>query len=229
MPRKSKNAAKKQPKKSVDKKQNSRLKKLESFVYKTIENKQVNYNNTNLAVSNSGVRDGQFLSVAPGVNDGAATGDTARIGNTITLMRQKFNFMITQNPTTPIDEWNRMRILIVEALDGNEPILISDVLTYSNYSVYGDLVFSSPRTTKTATNRRYKVHMDKTFELNRRSTGASKVINFDANWKNGKLVEFDNLSATPTNHQMSILFISDSAAVPHPLVNYAVRSTYKDA
>lgn len=228
MPPKDKRNAKKSI--SKDKKQDARIKTLEKFVYKTIENKQVNSNNTNLAVSSAGVRDGQFLSVSQGTSDGVASGDPARIGNTITLMNQRFNFTFNQNPTGIIDDWNRCRVMIVEALDGNQAILLGDVLQYSNYSIYGNLVFSSPLTTKTTTNRRYRVCMDKTFELNYRGGNATKVIKHVEKWKGGKLVEFDgDTSATPTNHQMSIFFISDSASVPHPAVSYAVRSTYKDA
>lgn len=217
-------------KSSKDKKQDSRLKQLENFIYKTIENKQVNTSNSGLNIASTGVRDGQFLSVAQGVSDGVATGDPARIGNTITLMNQRFNFCFHQNPTGIIDDWNRIRVLIVEATDGNQNILVSDVLQYHNYSIHGNLIFTSPYTTKTTTNRRYRVCMDKTFELNYRANGATKVIKHNEKYKGGKLVEFDgDTSSTPTNHQMSIFFMSDSASVPHPQVSYSTRSTYKDA
>jgi len=225
-----KKGKKKYTKKKVDNKQNQRIKELEDFIYKTIENKQVNSLNTNLAISSAGVRDGQFLQVSQGVSDGDIPGDPARIGNTVTLMSQKFNFCFHQNPTGIIDDWNRMRVLVIEALDGNQPILVTDVLQYSNYALHGELIFCSPYTTRTTTNRRYKVCMDKTFELNYRSHGATKVIKYVSKYKGGKLVEFDdNLSAVPTNHQMSIFFLSDSGAIPHPSVSYTVRSTFKDA
>ena len=155
-----------------DRKQDDRIKELENFVYKTIENKQVNTLNSNLSIPSTGVRDGQFLSVAQGVSDGVQSGDPARIGNTITLMNQRFNFTFNQNPTGIIDDWNRMRVLIVEALDGNQILVASDVLQYADYALYGNLIFSSPYTTKTTTNRRYRVCMDKTFELNYRALGS---------------------------------------------------------
>lgn len=207
-----------------DRKQDARIKALESMVMKTIENKQDEYNNSNLAVSSSGVRDGAFLQLNQNV------GDNGRIGNSITLLKQQVDIFATQNTTSPIDDWNRMRILVVEAMDGSQPILLSDVLQYSSYTINGDLVFSSPYTTKSTTNRRYKVHMDKTFELNRLANGATKVIKFVKKFgKSGKMVHFDDGSSPPTNHQLSLLFISDSASLPHPLVSYSVRSTYKDA
>lgn len=223
------------PKNGKGKKDNSqdkRISMLEDMLFKTIENKQVNYSNTNLAVSSAGVRDGQFLQLTQGVADGTPVGGStvgARIGNTITLMRQQFNMELRQNPIGVIDDWNRMRVIIAEALDGNQPLLIGDILEYSVYATDGDLVFASPYTTKTSTNRRYKVLYDNTFELNYRAKGATRIINYTKKWKNGKTVEFDDNNAVPTNHQLSLLFISDSASVPHPSVNYSVRSSYKDA
>ncbi len=216
-------------KKRKDKKQDKRLKQLESFVYKTIENKQVNYDNTELSISDSSVNDNAFLKVAVGPDDGAAKGDTARIGNSITLMRQQYrlNFI---GLTAAVEGWNQIRVLIVESMDGNQPLVLSDILEQADYSVYKNLVFASPYTTKTATNRRYKIHMDKHFTLNQYQHIA-KNIKHDVKWKGGKLVEFSGPGEedTPTNHNMSLLFISDSTATPHPEVSYSVRSTYKDA
>lgn len=220
-------------KRRTDAKQNKRLKTLENMVYKTLENKQVNYENTNLNISSSGVNDNAFLQVQVGPDDGANRGDPARIGNSITLYRQQYRMsFLGLNPDTLLnDRWNQVRCLIVEPLDGNQPLVISDVLQYPSYPLYGNMVFASPYTTKTNTNRRYKIHMDKTFELNATARGATRVVKYDARWKKGKVVEFagPGTEQIPTNHNMSILFISDSGSLPHPSVSYAVRSTYKDA
>ncbi len=95
------------------------------------------------------------------------------------------------------------------------------------------MVFTSSYTTRTATNRRYKIHYDKRFELNATAGGATRSIKHDVKWKNGKLVEFSDFGGSsigvPTNHNMSIIFISDSGVAPHPKAYYSVRSTYKDA
>ena len=214
-------------------KNTQRLKALESLVYKTIENKQVNYKNVNLNISSSGVVDNAFLLVKVGPDDGSQTGDTARIGNSITLMRQQYRLnFVGLNPDTVLnDRWNQIRCIIAEPLDGNQPLVLSDILEYSNYSLYGGLVFTSSYTTKTATNRRYKIHMDKSFELNATAKGATKVIKEDVKWKNGKEIEFagPGTEQIPTNHNMSLLFISDSGSSLHPQVSYSVRSTYKDS
>ncbi|AXH77907.1 MAG: putative capsid protein [Circoviridae sp.] len=217
--------------KKKDAKQDKRIKALENMVLKTMENKQINYKNVNLAISSSGVPDSQFLQVGVGAEDGDVQGDPARIGNSVTLYKQqyRFNFVGLNPDDLTGDRWNQIRVIIAEALDGNQSILLADVLQYPSYFTNNNLVFTSPYTTKTTTNRRYKIHMDKTFELNATAKGATKVIKHDVTWKNGKVIEFDALSSIPTNHNMSIMFISDSGAVQHPTVSYAVRSTFKDA
>ena len=218
-------------KKRTDAKQNKRIKSLEQMVYKTLENKQVNYNN-NLNLTSSGVNDNAFLQVKVGPDDGVQQGDTARIGNSITLYRQQYRFnFLGLNPEMAGDRWNQIRCIIAEPLDGNQPLVLSDLLQYPSYTIYGGLVFTSPYTTKTNTNRRYKIHMDKSFELNATAKGATRVIKHDVKWKNGKVVEFAGpaLEQVPTNHNMTIVFISDSGSVLHPSCAYSVRSTYKDA
>lgn len=213
--------------KGKDAKQDSRIKKLESLVLKTIENKQVNIQDNGRAISSGGYSTSQFLQLATGAEDGSIAGDPARIGNTITLMAQRFwfNFKV-------YDNYNQFRVLVVESLDGNESIALSDVLQYPSYATYGDLVFNSPYTTKTSTNKRYKIHMDKHMVLSNTVGGNAPVRNLKLNikWKNGKLVEYSGPGTVhPTNHRMNLLVISDSTAPNHPEMSWATRATYKDA
>ena len=218
-------------KRSQDAKQNSRIKKLESLVLKTIENKQVNYYSNGNSITSNGLEVGSFLATQVGAEDGTNLGDPARIGNTITLMNQRFNMNITASAT---DTYNQIRVLLVESLDGNAPIALNDVLQYGSYTLYGALVFASPYTTKTNTNRRYKVHYDKTFTISGLPTKGgvppAKVIKHNIKWKNGKLVEYEGAgSLNPTNHRITMLLISDSVSASHPQLDYSTRSTYKDA
>lgn len=202
------------------------------FINKTIENKQINYDNIELDVDSGGVVDNSFLKVAQGTKDGDAQSSTARVGNSVTLMRQQYCFSINGlNPDTLLhDRWNQFRIIIAEPLDGNQALTLADILQYPVYADSGPLVFSSPYTTKTATNRRYKIHYDRNFELNATAKGAVRVLKKIVKWgKTGKVVSFDGAAVAPTDHNMSILFISDSGTLPHPTVSYSVRSTYKDA
>lgn len=217
-----------------DKAQDKRIKSLEKFVYKTIENKQVNYGYNDLVrtVSTSGDKRSQFLAVAVGAEDGFANNDGARIGNSITLMNQ--GVVLTFAQATTGDLYNRVRVLIVESTEGNQEINMTDVLRFGSYSSYGDLVFASPYTTKANTNKRYKIHMDKCFELNRNAGGATKIIKHNIKYREGgspgKLVTYaDGGAIYPNNHRLNILCISDSSVSPHVVWNYNVRSTYKDA
>lgn len=218
--------------KRVDKAQNARIKSLEKFVYKTIENKQVNYDNAGgTNITNAGYVGSQFLQLNTGAQDGVDLGDAARIGDSITLLSQKVHCYMEQSST---DTYNRVRMLIVESMDGNEALALSDILMYSNWTTHGHLVFSSPYTTKTQTNKRYKIHADKTFELNNAANGATRVIKqtikYRQNGSPGKVVEYDGpLSVNANNHRLSIMWISDSTSVNHPIAYYSVRSTFKDA
>lgn len=219
-------------KKAKDAKQDKRIKDLEKFVFKTIENKQVNYSITPTSISSAGWNTNDFIKLEIGASDGASYGDPARIGNTITLMNQRFGFVFQGSST---DTWNNFRVLLVESKDGNQDLQLSDVLYYSNYAVHGDNVFSSPYTTKTNTNKRYKVHMDKTFCISGLATKGGvppvKVIKHNIKYgKHGKLVEYNGVGSTlPTNHKINLLVISDSVSATHPSMSYNVRSTYKDA
>lgn len=218
---------KRKAKKSVDARQTQRLKNLESFVYKTIENKQINYEVTNQNITSSGYNNYGFLKLATGAEDGADYGDPARIGNSITLMRQSFNMNISLRD--PADNFNQVRVIIAEALEGTQLLSIENVLLYSDYSVNGNSIFSSPYTTKTGTNQRYKIHFDKHIVLNPYQKTACNVKH-TVKFKGGKVVDFDGPTEQfPTNHRMNIWVLGDSTAIQHPRLDLAVRSTYKDA
>lgn len=213
-------------KKSVDKKQSSRIKKLESFVYKTLENKQINYSQS-LNVSSAGTATYPFISLRQGTGDGSAYPSDARIGNSITLMSQRLDMNLVGETA----QWNQIRVILAESVDGNTSLALSDILEYSNYAIEGDLVFVSPYTTKTSTNKRYKIHLDRLFELH--GTGdagkATAQIHKVVSYKGGKVVNFDDNGVEPTNHKLQLFCISDSASISHPTVKYNMRSTYKDA
>lgn len=214
-------------KKSTDKKQTKRIKQLENFVYKTIENKQVNSTGTNLNVTSSGISGLAFLRLAAGVGDGEIESDPARIGNSVTLLRQQVGFNLKCR--TGADLFNQIRIIVVESTEGSESLNLSDILQYSSYATNGDLVFVSPYTTKTTTNRRYKIHMDKTVLLTQDRMPAM-TLRHTVKYNGGKVVAFqNNTDVIPTNHRLQYFAISDSTAVQHPRLDFHVRSTYKDA
>lgn len=202
------------------------------FIQKTIENKQVNYYQLNQNITSGGLGVGNFLSTQTGAEDGSSLGSSSRVGNSITLLNQKFNMNISASST---DSYNQIRVLIVESMDGNQPLALTDVLEYGSYTLYGQLVFASPYTTKTNTNRRYKVHYDRSFVLTGLPTkgGAppAKVIKHNIKYgKSGKVIEYSGSgNLDPTNHRVTLLLISDSVSSTHPQLNYSTRATYKDA
>lgn len=218
---------KKRSKKSTDVKQTKRIKQLEQFVYKTIENKQINYQASNINVSTTPVYQSGFLQVTGGVDDGTGLGSRARLGNSLTLMRQALNFNLKLR--TGSDIFNQIRIIVVASTEGSQALALTDVLEYGDYALFGDMVFASNYTTKTSTNKRYRVHMDKTFTLTQ-NTKPCVTMKHVINYKGGKVISFDGpLSQVSTNHRLQFFVISDSAAIQHPQLDYAIRSTYKDA
>ena len=216
----------KKRKTSTDKKQDNRLKTLEKFVYQTIENKQLNYTSGNNALTTAWQETGQFMASEPGPEDGNQYGDPARIGNSVTLMSQRFNLNMQKSSS---DDYNQIRVIIAESQDGASLLQASDVLRYHDYSIHGNLIFSSPYTTKTNANKNYKIKMDKTFNLTptKPTIDIQHVVKFG---KTGKVVDYPGVGVSfPTNHCMNIFLVSDSFAVAHPFYDLAVRSTYKDA
>lgn len=214
-------------KKSTDKKQTKRIKQLEQFVYKTIENKQINYQASNINIDTGGTVQSGFLQVLGGVEDGTGLGSRSRIGNSVTLMRQALYFNLKLRSGS--DDFNQMRVIVVSSTEGSQGLILTDVLEYGSYALFGDMVFASNYTTKTSTNKRYRIHMDKTLTLTKNTKPAS-VLKHVINYKGGKLITFDGpLSQVSVNHRLQFFVISDSGAIQHPQLDYAVRSTYKDA
>lgn len=180
-----------------------------------------------MSISSSGTATYPFISLAQGTGDGDAYPSNARIGNSITLMSQRFDANLIGETAT----FNQIRVILAESVDGNTSLALSDILEYSNYLLNGDLVFVSPYTTKTSTNKRYKIHMDRLVELH--GTGdagkATAQMHKVIRYKGGKVVKFNDNATESVNHKLQLFCISDSAAVGHPTMKYNMRSTYKDA
>lgn len=219
---------KKRSKKSVDVKQTKRIKQLEQFVYKTIENKQINYQASNMNVSTTPVWQASFLRPLQGAADGTGIDSRARIGNSVTLMKQALTWNFKMR--TGSDDFNQLRLIVAESTEGAASLVLTDILEYGNYAVDGDMVFASPYTTKTTTNARYKIYLDKAFTLTKNTKPAVVIKHQIKHGNGGKVVNFEgDLSSVPTNHRLQFFVISDSGAIQHPRMDYSVRSTYKDA
>lgn len=200
---------------------------LKKMVNKTIENKQVNFIRAATFVSTAGydgVAAGDLIQpyLSQGTSDGTTTsGSAARSGNSITLLRSKlmFNFDV---PSTS-EEYNKFRLIVVESTEGAQAISLSDVLLNSSQP------FTSMYTTKSGTNKRYKIHYDKIFECNRLNKG-SKQYSLNLKYgKSGRVINFNGTSATPIDYSINVLIVSDSTVAPHPTFEYTLRHTFKDA
>lgn len=222
-------------KRVVDKRQDKRLKALETFVSKTIENKQVNFTNS-LNVMDPSVAIGEVdlsLLLEQGPGDGGdiniVGAQQARIGNDITLTKQHFKFNL-RLPILAPDSFNQCRIILVESEDGEQALELRDFLNFANPAIYSSYqIMNSGYTTKTTTNRRYKILMDKRMaiqQFNQPYKGWSKTIRY----KTGKVIHYnDNLSSVPTSWKQQLFYMSDSTVPGHPILDYYYRNTYKDA
>lgn len=223
-----------------------KVKRLENFVYKTIENKQMDYFADNIAISTGGFNSAGWMLLSAGPEDGGepvSGGAGARIGNSVTLMRQQFK-CILRIPTTLVasDLNNIVRVLCVEDLDpvtgagtsGASDLQLTDVLRHGDYATQGHAVFCSQYTTKHQSGKKYKVHYDRCFKINRNDPSVYRQFTINLKYGSktspGKVVNFkDETAGFPTDHKIHILAISDSNVVDHPFLSMSVRSTYKDA
>lgn len=215
-----------------DKKQDKRIKSLEKFVYKTIENKQINNYQISSNVDNSWLSVAGLFYLDQGTSDGALSGDSARVGNSVTLMKQAYKINLKLSQGVGQDQYNQIRIIMVESPEASTTLAPRDILAYWQYATHGDLVFCSPYTTKATFNHKYKIHFDKVFTLTQ-DTSPCRTLNhtvkFRENGSPGKVVAFDDNNVYPSNHRITLLAISDSGALLHPSLSVAMRATYKDA
>jgi len=198
-----------------------------TFMKKTMENKQVSALRPSIFITTAGydaqtVGDTIQPTMRQGAEDGSQTvGSSSRIGNTITLMRTAidFNFDIA----TTSEDYNKFRLIVVESTEGNQQITLADVLETPGNP------FVSLYTTKSNTNKRYKIWFDRTFEVNRGHNGSKRFHIVKKYGKTGRTVDYSGSPETPTNYNLNILCVSDSTVAPHPFMEYALRHTYKDA
>lgn len=201
---------------------------VKKMVNKTIENKQINNKKTATALSSGWDTSSGFFGLLQGTSDGNLPGSAARIGNSVTLMRSQFKFNFDMEQSTAA--YNKIRVIVAQSADGTQSLVPADILLYSSYATDGDLVFASPYTTKTSTNKRYTILYDKVFTLNKYGNGARQISFLKKYGKSGKVVNWDgNSGSAPVDFKTTIMAISDSTVAPHPHYEYSLRHTYKDA
>lgn len=211
----------------------SEVKKLKKVVNKTMERYNVTYRQPASTITSGGINHNGFLYVGEGSGDGAEMPALQRKGDSICLLSQRFNANLTVSGT---DNYNQIRLLLVESVDGNTALALSDVLEYSSYSLHGALVFVSPKKLNPGDGKRYKVHFDRTFEMSaiagQGSSGkGTKQFKVSLKYgKTGKVLKYASSAAVqPMNHRLHLFAISDSSSVTHPDITYSMRSTYRDS
>ena len=210
------------------------VKTLKKFVMKTIENKQQNFSVSDAPVLDIGYWSAPTLAMRQGPEDGDERNQQpqSRIGNSVTLMRTQLKLSLKKASSGASEV--RVRLMVVESVDGNQALSFEDILQVGQN--LGTLVgtnsnaYTSNYTTKTDTNKRYKIHMDKIVTLNfYRNNFYFKNLNLGYG-KTGKVIEYDGNSTSPVNHNLQILAISDQSTVgTGPQISFSLRHTYKDA
>lgn len=202
---------------------------LKKMFNKTVENKQQTINNLGFAIRDFPLESRPTLQLTQGSADGDARPSAARVGNSVTLMRTQLNLSVK----IPTGVTNcRCRVIVVESVNGKEDLTIDDVLQAGGGAISGtdDTTYTSCYTTKTDTNKRYKIHFDKVINLSTydRAFYLKKLVLRYG--KTGRVINYNGNLPEPTDYSLQILTIGDqSLAAASPLFSYSMRSTYKDA
>ena len=140
--------------------------------------------------------------------------------------------MLRQNEGGSGDAYNVCRVLIVESKDGTQSLTWPEVLyrTVDNQTnVYTAL--NSGYNTDININKNYRVVYDSgVINMAFNAARQTKAINFTRRYgKGGKELIFFGDGTVPTNFKQTVLWLSDSAASPHPVIAIDVNNRYEDA
>ena len=150
------------------------FKNLKKFVGKTIENKQQVYANTvsggvlqaGTAIVKTGIVERPSLSLTQGTADGVDRPSAARIGDSVTLLSQRLNMMLT-HPKNVL-YYSKVRLIVASSVDGSQELTLDDILQFAQeYGIDGtnDGIYTSHYVSKAEKNKRYKIHFDRQYVL----------------------------------------------------------------
>lgn len=222
---------KKRRAKGRDNRQDQRLKELEKTVFQSLERKSktVWWGGGTWNVSEQGTVLNNASNVSFFLTKGDGSDDLT--GNKVNLLDQTIRFCLHGATGGTEDFYNKVRLIICEPLDSTQSLAIADVLTYCPTPTMvqpAELVMCSPYTVKTSSGKRYRIHYDRVFEMGQ--TNHSYVGKIKIKFgQSGKVVNFSDSSSTPTDHNLTAMFMSDSGIAPHPKLDINVRSNYFDA
>jgi len=136
-------------------------------------------------------------------------------------MRTAVQFLFDVAATS--ETYNKFRCGVVESTEGNQAISAVDIFENPTAPLISQL------STKTNNNKRYKILMDRKFEVNRNNNGSKWISLIKKYSKSGRVIDYSGSPETPTNYNINVLCWSDSTVAPHPTMQYTLRHTYKDA
>lgn len=228
----------------VSPKLSSRIKRVESLIRKTIENKHMDFTataaNGEQIYAASPVSKLAFLRISSTGAD-----ENERIGDKVTLMSQRFMLNIkkghnsltthSNSPNWLKNNDQQIRVLIVENLcyDPASDLQTTDVLENGNWATDQQLVFTSPYKLGAHPTKRYRVLYDRVFHLH--NSRPFVKIDFMKKYgtKNnpGKVLSYESdTSVFPTNHRLNCFVMSDYVTGSYPpLVTIDVRNRYRDS
>ena len=204
--------------KTVDGRQNQRIKKLEQTVYPSIEKKSIDIKAFGAAVSSGGYLNQPMFQLPQGDES------NQRIGDKVQLKAMEVSLTLAAQDTT-----NSVRLIFLHT-PSTTAISLDDVLEYGNYTTDGDMVFSSPYKRKAATaESTYSIMFDKVYHFKSNMRLITDKFLLGKIPKKGRSCNFQSTgSVQPENFQVQLLAVSDSTAAPHPAISYVVRSKYID-
>jgi hypothetical protein len=204
--------------KTVNGKQNQRIKKLENLILPAIERKSRDITAFGASISSGGYANQPLFQLEQG------DGHNQRLGDKVTLRSMQVSLTLAAQDST-----NSMRIIFLST-PSTTALSLDDVLEYGNYTTDGDMVFSSPYRRKAPTaESTYNIMFDKVYHFKDNMRLLTDKFELDKIPKNGRQCNFNSTgSVMPENFQVQILAVSDSTASPHPAISYVVRSKYID-
>lgn len=204
--------------KTVDGRQNQRIKKLEDTVYPSIEKKSIDIKAFAQGVSSSGYANQPLFQLAEG------DGSNQRVGDKVQLKAMEVSLTLAAQDTT-----NSVRVIFLHT-PSTTALSLTNVLEYGNYTTDGDMVFSSPYKRKASTaESTYSIMFDKVYHFKDNMRLITDKFLLGKIPAKGRSCNFQSTaSVQPENFQVQILAISDSTASGHPAISYVVRSKYID-
>ena len=193
--------------KTINGKQNKRIRKLEQLILPSIERKSRDVTAFATPISSSGYANQPMFQLEQG------DANNQRVGDKVTLMKHQVSMTLAAQDST-----NSIRVLFI-VTPSTTALDIDDVLEYGDYTTDGDMVFSSPYRRKApSAENTYRVLFDKVYHF--RSDMRLITDKYDLiPKKNGKQVQFQSAgSVMPENYQLQLLAISDSTAAGPPIV-----------